>query len=122
LQEGGVLRVVEDQVGSPTWAEDLAAAVARLMEVQHRGVVHYACAGSCSRYEMALAIREILGEGGARLEPIGSDQAGRLARRPAYSALDSGLYAHLTGDRPRPWREALAGYLGSAPAGAAPGA
>jgi len=111
LTEGGVLRVVEDQVGSPTWVEDLAAAIERLITVDYRGVVHFANAGSCSRYEMALAIRDATGAHGTRLEPVGTDQAGRLARRPAYSALDTTLYTRLTGDRPRPWQEALAGYL-----------
>ncbi len=49
-REETLLKVVEDQVGSPTYVEDLAEAIAILIEVDHRGVVHFANAGSCSRH------------------------------------------------------------------------
>jgi len=107
-----VLKVVSDQVGSPTFVEDLAEALLRLLRVEHRGVVHFANDGSCSRFELARAIVEALGPAAtARPVPITTEEAGRLAARPAYSALDTTLYARLTGAAPRPWKDALCAYL-----------
>jgi dTDP-4-dehydrorhamnose reductase len=109
--EGEVLRVVTDQTGSPTWVADLAEAIVLLMETDHRGVVHFAGAGSCTRFELAEAIVSILGDSRVRLQPITTDEAGRIAVRPEYSVLDTSLYARLTGRTPRPWQEALCAYL-----------
>ena len=109
---GGALRVVDDQFGSPTYVRDLAAALARLLRREVRGLVHFANAGVCSRLEMA---REILAAGEGRavtLVPIKTAEAGRIAVRPAYSALDVSRYERLVGASPRPWREALRDYLG----------
>ena len=109
--EGGLLKVVDDQFGSPTWAGDLAEALERILSTDARGLLHFANRGACSRYELAGAILEIAGTRGARLAPITTTEAGRIAVRPAYSALDSALYTRLTGITPRPWREALGDYL-----------
>ena len=117
---GEVLKVVDDQHGSPCYAADLARAVARLLAIDHRGVVHFANAGGCSRYELAEAILEEIQPPAAGLVAIRTEDAGRLAPRPAYSVLDTSLYARLAGGPPRPWREALRDYLGGA--GRAPGA
>lgn len=107
-----VLKVVSDQVGSPTFVADLAEALVRLLRVAHRGTVHFANSGSCSRYELAAAILALSGAAArARLEPITTEEAGRLAARPACSALDTALYTRLTGETPRPWKEALRDYL-----------
>ena len=117
---GPVLKVVSDQVGSPTFVEDLAEALLRLLRVERRGVVHFANAGSCSRLDLARAIIEALGTAAtARPQPITTEEAGRLAARPAYSALDTSLYTLLTGTAPRPWKDALRAYLA---AGDDPGA
>ena len=114
--EGGTLRVVDDQFGSPTWVGDLAEALERLLSIETRGLLHFANRGVCSRHELAGAILEIAGTRGATLAPISTAEAGRIAVRPAYSALDSALYTRLTGVAPRPWREALREYLrGGAP-------
>ncbi|MFQ5876769.1 MAG: dTDP-4-dehydrorhamnose reductase [Acidobacteriota bacterium] len=112
-REGGILRVVHDQRGTPTYAADLAEALERLLATDRRGIVHFANLGVASRYEMAQAIVEATGARGVRLEPIPTGRAGRVAARPAYSALDTTLYTRLTGHRPRHWREALHDYLGA---------
>jgi dTDP-4-dehydrorhamnose reductase len=109
---GGVLEVVEDQIGSPTYVADLAEAITRLIGTDHRGIVHFANAGLCSRYELAREILESMGRTRARVEPIRTSQAGRIAARPARSALDTSLYSRLTGHEPRHWRAALLDYLG----------
>jgi dTDP-4-dehydrorhamnose reductase len=110
---GGVLRVVDDQYGSPTYAPDLADALVRLMARGATGLVHFANAGVCSRLEMAREILAAGGHGGCRLEAITTAEAGRIAVRPAYSALDTSRYERLTGRSPRPWQAALREYLGT---------
>jgi dTDP-4-dehydrorhamnose reductase len=114
---GGLIKVVGDQFGSPTWVEDLAEALERLVTIEARGVLHCANRGVCSRYELAGAILELTGARGARLAPITTEEAGRIAARPAYSALDSGRYARLARAAPRPWREALGDHLRGTGAG-----
>ncbi|HEU4402680.1 MAG TPA: dTDP-4-dehydrorhamnose reductase [Candidatus Polarisedimenticolia bacterium] len=106
------LKVVDDQFGSPSYVTDVAEALARLIEIDFSGLVHFANTGVCSRYALAKAILEfMLPPGVARLVPITTEEAGRLAVRPAYSALDTTLYARLVGAAPRPWDEALRDYL-----------
>jgi dTDP-4-dehydrorhamnose reductase len=116
---GEMLKVVNDQHGSPCYAEDLARALRRLIEIDQRGVVHYANGGGCSRFELAAAVLDEIGTDAARLEAISTDTAGRLAVRPARSVLDTSLYTRLTGETPRPWKDALRAYLrGEGAAGA----
>jgi dTDP-4-dehydrorhamnose reductase len=86
---GEPLRVVDDQVGSPTYAPYLAAAVLQaLRDGMGPGIYHVAGAGQCSWRELAA---EVVALAGLRVEvvPISTDEAGRPAPRPAYSALDS---------------------------------
>ncbi len=110
--QGERLRVVEDQFGSPTWVEDLADGVARLLGVAHRGVVHVVNRGVCSRHALAAAALAAAGlTGRTSLEAMRTSQAGGVARRPAYSALDTDLFARLTGAPLRPWDEALRSFL-----------
>ncbi len=112
-REESVLEVVNDQFGSPTYVADVAEAIAALLPVEHRGIVHFANAGVCSRYDLAAAILGRLGPGAPRLRPITTGEAGRLAVRPAYSALDTALFSRITGRVPRPWEDALGDYLAS---------
>lgn len=83
------LRVVDDQIGSPTSAADLAEAVHEALRLGlGPGVFHMAGAGSCSWCELA---REVVALAGLEVavEPITTAEAGRLAPRPPYSALAS---------------------------------
>jgi dTDP-4-dehydrorhamnose reductase len=108
---GETLRVVNDQVGSPTYARDLAAALARLARRELVGVFHLANGGACSWYDFA---REIVRQSGfdvARVRPIGSQELGRPARRPAYSVLATAAWEAAGEPRLRPWPEALADML-----------
>ena len=85
---GGPIRVVADQVGSPTATRDLAEAIAGLVGRSFptaNGLFHVVNAGACSRFEFAQAI---VG-GRAEVQPITTAEAGRVAPRPAYSALTS---------------------------------
>jgi len=116
-RNGGTLRVVDDQLGSPTYVLDLARALRVLLEGEARGILHFANLGVCSRFEMARFILHAGGFRGATLEPIQTAEAGRVAVRPAFSALDTTRYTSLTGMTPRTWQEALSDYLGVIPEG-----
>jgi dTDP-4-dehydrorhamnose reductase len=119
------LRVVDDQLGSPTFCRDLAAVLAlwlRQLGPQPadaidalRGVYHLAGDGVASRHELATAAvalhprREALAV--RRIVPIASADFRQRAPRPRYGALDCGLFAARFGLRLPPWREALARAL-----------
>jgi len=107
-ERGGPLRVVADQVGSPTWTRHLAQAIGELIETSSRGLFHVANAGACSRYEFARAIVQ----GRVEVLPISADEAARPAPRPANSALVSVRW-QAAGLRPLPdWERVLTDYLG----------
>jgi dTDP-4-dehydrorhamnose reductase len=101
-----VVRVVDDQVLSPTFTSDLADATLSLMNDGASGLVHVVNDGECSWYEFAAATFELTGTK-VNLEPQSTAQTARRARRPPYSALgtERGLI------RLRPWRDALGDYL-----------
>jgi dTDP-4-dehydrorhamnose reductase len=114
-REGKRLRIVADQVTAPTWARDVATALARLVPRLVRdqapsGVYHVTNAGACSWYEFALAA---LAAGGveATVEPITTAELAARAPRPAYSVLANTRLAALGEPPLRSWQEALAAYL-----------
>ena len=104
-QEGEALRVVDDQVGCPTWTRHLAEAILALSAGEDYGVHHLAGAGQTSWYGFA---REIFRRAGvdARLEPCATSEFPRPAPRPAYSILRSARGRSLP-----PWEAGLEGYL-----------
>jgi dTDP-4-dehydrorhamnose reductase len=105
--ERPTLRVVADQVGSPTSAADLADAIARhLVGSRLYGTYHITNAGGCSWAELAAEALRLAGSP-ARVEPISASEWPTLTRRPAYSVLRR-LSLELQGrDDLRPWPEAL---------------
>ncbi len=108
--EGKPLRVVADQICTPTYSADLAEAVVALMETGRYGLYHLTNGGSCSWYDFARAIFEATGMK-ADLRPITSRDFGAAARRPAYSVLSTAASESLGIPRLRPWRDALTAYL-----------
>jgi dTDP-4-dehydrorhamnose reductase len=101
------LRVVDDQVGCPTYTPHLAEGILRLARGEDFGVHHMAGAGQCSWYELARAIFERAGID-KRVEPCTSEEFPRPAPRPAWSVLRS--------ERPGaielpPWQAGLDAYL-----------
>jgi dTDP-4-dehydrorhamnose reductase len=110
---GARLSVVNDQVGAPTAAADLARLTVDLLRSKEPavGLFHAAAAGEASWHEVAV---EILRLRGLRNEvaPVTTAQYGARAARPAYSVLDSGLLARSAAAAPiGDWRERLAACL-----------
>ena len=109
--EKGRLTVVNDQEGAPTYAADLAEAIAVLVDRGAGGKVHFSGDGSCTWFEFAREIVSQAGMAGVETLPITSESLGRPAPRPAYSVLCLDRYISLTGCRPPGWKESLSRYL-----------
>jgi dTDP-4-dehydrorhamnose reductase len=108
---GGPLRVVDDQVGSPTYARDLAEAIGQLVSRDLTGTYHVTNSGSCSWCAFTRAIVEEVGLAHVAVTPMTTAELGRPAPRPAFSVLANHAWA-AAGLRPlRPWPEALAAML-----------
>jgi len=117
-RERDQIKVVHDQLGSPTYTCDLAAWTVALAATNAAGVFHVANAGQASWAELAAeAIR--LADLPCRVAPIPSAEYPQKAKRPAYSVLDTAAFSKATGIAPRTWAQALADYV-YREAGAAP--
>ncbi len=106
----GPLRVVEDQIGSPTYADDLAAGLIELVERGGRGLYHLANRGAASRFELARFALDAAGQSHVQIQPVKTADFPLPAQRPLYTVLDCGRAAAL-GVRLRPWPEAVRAYL-----------
>jgi dTDP-4-dehydrorhamnose reductase len=104
------LKIVDDQICTPTAAKDLAERVMALIHSDARGLFHMTNSGDCSWHEFAKEIFR-LAKIHADISPTNSEAYGAKAVRPAYSVLDNlALRNHGFVDF-RPWQEALAEYL-----------
>jgi dTDP-4-dehydrorhamnose reductase len=106
----GTLRVVTDEVSAPTYAPDLAAAIARLVGTGHYGIYHFTNSGFCSRHDWACKILELSGRRHVPVEPITTEQWSRAAPPPLYAPLVN-LAGTALGITLRPWDEALQDYF-----------
>jgi dTDP-4-dehydrorhamnose reductase len=116
MREKDQLRIVDDQIGSPTWSRMIAEATALILARglphlrDHPGVYHVTCAGRTSWFGFAEAIQNLAfssGEKCAHLAPIPSSEYPTPARRPANSMLDNGKLARTFGLRMPDWQSAL---------------
>jgi len=103
------LRVVADQRGCPTNAADLAQALAQMLRVNIRGIVHAAGTGDCTWYELASAIVSAMGRG-TPVHPITTAEAGRRAARPSYSVLANSVLKQSGITLPH-WRDSLVQFV-----------
>ena len=120
-REGAPLRVVDDQRGCPTYAPDLAGALARLAVERRPGVYHVTNQGACSWHDLAVAAVELAGLDPALVGTTTTAELDRPAPRPANSVLSGATWAAAGLPPLRHWREALAEHLAAAaptPAGA----
>ena len=103
------IKVVADQIGSPTFTKDLAMTIRDLVRLDARGTLHVTNSGSCSWFEFA---KEVLLKAGreSAILPITTAEADRLAKRPAYSVLSPTSLA-VRGITLRSWQKALDAYL-----------
>ena len=116
-RQGQSIEAFIDQTTSPTYTEDLAAALERLMVVMTtrplKGlprIYHITNAGGCSRVQFAQHVAGLLGRSASLIRPIQMRDQHRPATRPAHSALTSEHVFRLLG-KPRPWHVAVNAYL-----------
>jgi dTDP-4-dehydrorhamnose reductase len=112
MRERDSLNVVDDQVGSPTWAADLASAILRIISGGNwqPGIFHYSNQGRASWYDFAMAIRELI-HSPCKIHPIPSAQYPTPARRPHYSLLDKSKIGKTYGIEIPDWRQSLAACM-----------
>lgn len=106
------LEVVGDQRGCPTNADDLALALKDLLASDLRGICHVTNTGDCTWHEFAEAIVSLMGRS-TPVRPITTAQAGRLAKRPAYSVLAKERLYTVRNPLPH-WLDALARFMSHA--------
>lgn len=104
------VRVVADQVGSPTSTAELAKIIDRLVWTENYGVYHGTCEGSCSWAEFTSEIFRLAGRT-TKVEYITSDEYPTPVKRPAYSVLDNYMLRLIFGYEAADWKTAIAEYL-----------
>lgn len=105
------LNVVFDQIGTPTYAGDLALGIFSVIEGGqlrgHEGLYHFSDEGVCSWYDFAVEIAAAAGHDKCRIEPCHTAEYPSKAPRPAYSVLDKGKFKTTFGIEIPHWRESL---------------
>ena len=104
------VRVVMDQVGSPTSAGELAKAIAYLLPTENYGLFHGTCEGDCSWAEFTKEIFRLAGKSTV-VEAITSEEYGAAAKRPAYSILENYMLKMTTDFMFADWHDAIAEYI-----------
>jgi len=107
---GKPLRVVANEVANPTCNDDLAEAIAALIETGRYGIYHLTNEGACSRYDFARYALDHAGYPNTPLQRITSHEWPRPSTPPVYTPLDN-LAGKLIGIRLRPWQQAVDAFL-----------
>ncbi len=107
------MKVVYDQVGTPTYAEDLARAIMQIISEVDAGkteftpgIYHYSNEGICSWYDMAMSICRLIGCSG-KIIPVETHEYPTPAPRPAYSVLNKSKIKRVYGVKVPYWRDSL---------------
>jgi len=115
LAEGSEsITAVVDQTGSPTFAPDLAEAIADLADTENYGTYHIVNEGTCTFAEFCEAAVEILGAD-LRVDHISVNDLGRPAARPLNTSLVGEVWAKAGFEALRPWRDAAKAFLAPEP-------
>jgi dTDP-4-dehydrorhamnose reductase/dTDP-4-dehydrorhamnose 3,5-epimerase len=104
------INVVNDQIGSPTYAKDLAVLICDMLQTTHYGTYNAANEGYCSRYDFALKIFELAGIN-IRVNPIPTSEYPDRARRPLNSRMSKEMLDKHGFNRLPHWEDALKRYL-----------
>ena len=108
------LNVVNDQLGNPTHANDLAYHILKLIQTEEYGVYHCTGKGECSWYNFASEIMKLSGRN-CTVNPCTSEEYKSMypnsADRPAYSSLDNMMLRCTVGDEMRDWKDALKTFM-----------
>ena len=107
---GKDLRVVDDQIGSPTYTKDLAELVSDMIVTDRYGIYHAHNSGECSWYELAMFVFETAGLDPS-VEPITTDQFPMKAARPMNSRMDMSSLSASGFREPPDWKDAVRRYL-----------
>ena len=117
LMESRSVRVVNDQVGCPTYAGDLAKALVHIIQRFEAGdpkavfgLYNFCNSGAVTWYDFALEIGRQLGIG-ARISPVSTEEYGALAARPPYSVLDTSKIESAFDLQIQPWEKGLTQVL-----------
>ena len=103
------LGVVFDQIGTPTYAADLAAAIFTVIEcpMWHPGIYHFTDEGVCSWFDFTIAIHELAGIKNCQVSPILSEEYQYKTPRPHYSVLDKSKFKKTFNVTIPHWRESV---------------
>jgi dTDP-4-dehydrorhamnose reductase len=119
MSERSEINVVNDQIGSPTYAADLAYVILQIIETflsadsrlstpdSFYGVYHFSNSGVISWYDFAVAIKDLT-KSSCKINPISTSQYPTPAKRPAYSVLDKTKIQQTFGVKFYDWKESLA--------------
>ena len=111
-QERETIEVVDDQIGQPTYAGDLAAQIVALVDARPPvGIFHGTNSGEVFWHGFAQEIFRLIGADAKRVRAVTSEQFVRPAPRPAYSVLGHARWADIPMAPMRPWRDALRCFL-----------
>lgn len=109
------INVVADQVGTPTYAEDLAQAIIDIVsnddKIEHGGIYHYSNDGVCSWFDFATEIVRLSGKN-CKVNPVTTAEYPTKTRRPAYSVLDKAKITKIFDVKVPAWRESLERCVG----------
>lgn len=104
------LKVVDDQVGTPTSTVDLAKVIIKLLDDKNYGLFHCTCKGVCSWYDFAKEIFRLKNID-IKVIPCTTEEFPRPAKRPKYSVLRNYMLELTTGDITKQWQESLKDYI-----------
>lgn len=104
------IKVVNDQLGNPTYAEDLSYHILKIAATEQYGVFNCTCEGTCSWYDFACEIVKLSGIN-CNVEPCTTEEFPRPAKRPAFSSLDKMMLRCTVGNEMRSWQDAIKCFM-----------
>ena len=109
-QENKPLRVVDDQIGTPTWTVSVCRQILAMIDKKERGIFHATCEGSCSWFEFA---KEIVSSYNinVNVEPCTTEEFPRIAPRPRYSVMENARLKAIDANIMPEWRAAFKEFL-----------